>query len=308
MKKHSFLRRVAVLLLGVAMLLSGCGGVTPAAKSTAETEPFIPYEIPEFHDSAFHEDAATDYGCVQVDSSCLENGYIAARAVSKSRLKFQVICGGTKYNYDIPNQGEPAVFPLNMGNGTYECKLMESVGDSKYVCTWSKTFEVTMVDEFQPYLRPNQMSNYGAASACAEKARELAASCQTDTDVVAAVYEYLVQNITYDNDKAATITSSYLPDPDATLASKTGICFDYASLAAAMFRSLGIPCRLITGFVDNEIYHAWNCIYLREQGWITVQIMASPNKWQRVDITFAAGGTDAEDLLNDAKYTGNLMY
>lgn len=312
MKHSSILRRGTVLLVGIACLLSGCGGVDklPIPTSGSSTKPadFKPYEIPEFQDAVFHEDAAADYGAVKADTSCLEEGYIAIRATSGSRLKFQVVCGEMKYNYDISNEGETAILPLNVGDGTYEFKVMESVGDSKYTCTWSDVRTVTMADEFQPYLRPSQMVNYNENSNCVKKARELAADCQTDIEVVSAIYKFLCKHVKYDDDKAATVNKGYVPFPDDTLSSRKGICFDYASLAAAMMRSLGIPCRLITGYVDDEVYHAWNSFYIQEQGWVTVEIKATPNLWQRVDITFAAGGVSAKDLLNDGKYTTRFTY
>ena len=88
--------------------------------------------------------------------------------------------------------------------------------------------------------------------------KELAASCTTDADIAAAVYDYMVKNIQYDTKKAASVQNGYLPSPDETLKTGKGICFDYASLAAAMLRSEGIPCKLITGYVGEETYHAWN--------------------------------------------------
>lgn len=50
--------------------------------------------------------------------------------------------------------------------------------------------------------------------------KELAASCTTDADIAAAVYDYMVKNIQYDTEKAATVQNGYLPSPDETL--KTG--------------------------------------------------------------------------------------
>ena len=44
------------------------------------------------------------------------------------------------------------------------------------------------------------------------------------------VYNYVVQNITYDKQLAASVKSGYLPVLDTVLAKKTGICFDYAAL------------------------------------------------------------------------------
>ena len=72
--------------------------------------------------------------------------------------------------------------------------------------------------------------------------------------------------------------------------------YDYASLAAAMLRSQGIPTKLIIGWVQSggsEVYHAWNMIWLEETGWITVEIKAPAHAWQRIDLTFAAAGQGA---------------
>ena len=167
---------------------------------------------------------------------------------------------------------------------------------------------MSMEDEFQPYLRTSQIVPYTESSDCVRLAKELASSCDSDADMASAVYDYLVKNVKYDNKKAKTVQSGYLPVPDETLETGKGICFDYAALAAAMLRSVGIPCRLITGYVDEETYHAWNSFYLSEQGWVTVEIKAQPKSWQRVDITFAAGGTSAEKLLNDERYTTRFVY
>ena len=138
--------------------------------------------------------------------------------------------------------------------------------------------------------------------------KELDASCTTDADIAAAVYDYMVKNIQYDTEKAATEQNGYLPSPDETLKTGKGICFDYASLAAAMLRSEGIPCKLITGYVGEETYHAWNSFYVESEGWITVEIRAKADEWQRVDITFAAGGMPAGEIQNDSEYTTRFTY
>ena len=67
-------------------------------------------------------------------------------------------------------------------------------------------------------------------------------------EALTAIYEYVTANLTYDNEKAATVSGNYLPDIDETLSTKKGICFDYASLTAAMLRSIGIPAKLAIGY------------------------------------------------------------
>lgn len=300
--------------LALILLLCGCAArgtasndAKPAAGDVTDSNA-ASYEVPAFRDSVFNEDEATAFGSGEIDLSQLEGGIIGVKAQSDTRLKMQIVCGEDKYNYDLPNDGTATFFPLNMGDGTYTFRLMEQVGDSKYACIGSEDRDVTLKDEFQPYLRPNQMVNYNKSSDCIKKVKELAASCTTDADIAAAVYDYMVKNIQYDTEKAATVQNGYLPSPDETLKTGKGICFDYASLAAAMLRSEGIPCKLITGYVGEETYHAWNSFYVESEGWITVEIRAKADEWQRVDITFAAGGMPAGEIQNDSEYTTRFTY
>ena len=286
------------------VLLGGCGE-KPGTNDGVKTA----FAIPAFQGASFHAEQAEDYGGIQVDFSMLEQGSVGVEAESDSRLKFQVVRGEGKYNYDLPGDGTAEIFPLNMGDGSYTFRLMEEAGESKYACIWTETREVHMTDEFQPYLRPNQMVNYREQSQCVQKARALADGAASDVDAAGAIYDYLTENIQYDNKEAATVKSGYLPNPDETLKTGKGICLDYASLAAAMMRSVGIPCKLLTGYVgDDQIYHAWNCIYLRNRGWIAVEIKANANTWNRIDTTFAAGGMPAGQITDDSEYTTRYTY
>ena len=297
--------RIICLMMAVCLLLSACGS-TASAETKGEA-PENPYVMPEFRDARFREEAATDCGALKLDDSGLSQGYVAVLAQSEKRMKFQILSGEETYNYDLPS-GKAQVFPLNMGSGSYTFRLMEQIEGTKYACTWSGSRQVKLEDEFEPFLRPSRMVAYTEESQCVTLTKELALSCETDTELASSVYEYLVDNIRYDKQKAATVQSGYLPDPDETLETGKGICFDYAALAAAMLRSAGIPCKLITGYVENDVYHAWNCFYLESQGWVTVQIAASPDTWQRVDITFAASGTPTNALQDDSRYTPRFTY
>jgi hypothetical protein len=317
----NFWKKCAAALLA-AVLLSGCGAAgvpsasasslsaaPPAASTPAPTSQPTPggYLFPAFHGSAFHADAAQGENGVQIDLSCAAEGYVAVSAVADSRLKFQALAGDMTYTYDLARDGTPSVYPLNCGSGTYELRVMQNVEDSQYVALYDMTAEVALSSEFAPFLCPSQIVNYNAQSACVAKVRQLAQSCRTDADVVNAVYAYLTKNVVYDYDKADSVQKGYLPDPDDTLASGKGICFDYAALAAAMLRAAGVPTRLMTGYV-GEIYHAWNEVYLENEGWISVEIQVSPNQWQRIDTTFAASGVEPSFLTNNANYVTRYIY
>ena len=127
------------------------------------------------------------------------------------------------------------------------------------------------------------------------RAKEITGGCENEGDVVRAVYTWVCENVSYDEAKAARLSSTtgYVPDPDATLEEGSGICLDYSALAGAMLRSLGIPCRVVTGYVDpGDLYHAWNAVYI-DGAWHGVQVRVEPGTWSRVDTTFGAAGSGA---------------
>jgi len=181
--------------------------------------------------------------------------------------------------------------------------------EQKYSELFSVTADAALQDEFQPFLRPSAYVNYSADSACVRKAGELAAAAATEMDMVNAIYDYICGNITYDKDKASSVKSGYLPYPDETLQTGKGICFDYAALAAAMLRSQGVPTKMIFGYVaPKDLYHAWNMFYTDETGWVLVGFEAGADTWNRIDLTFAAGGADAQFIGDGSNYSDLYFY
>jgi transglutaminase-like putative cysteine protease len=143
------------------------------------------------------------------------------------------------------------------------------------------------------------------------KAAELTAGKTDVLEKVQAVYDYVVDTLTYDRAKAATVKSGYLPDLDAVLAKKTGICFDYASLMTGMLRSQGVPCKLVVGY-SGTVYHAWINVYSEETGWVDGSIYFDGNAWQRMDPTFASSGKKSASIMkyigNGSNYTAKYLY
>ena len=130
--------------------------------------------------------------------------------------------------------------------------------------------------------------------------------------MVSNVYNYVIENIEYDYDHAANLENGYIPDPDTTLSSGSGICLDYASLMACMLRSQNIPCQLEVGYA-GEAYHAWISVYIADVGWVNGMIEFTGDQWQLMDPTFAAtSGGDDEKLkkfIGDGEnYTVKYIY
>ena len=248
-----------------------------------------------------------------IDYSNVVDGYVMVKytAASTVRLRAQVIGpGGTTYTYDI-RPGQWAVFPLSDGNGTYRVRILENVVDNRYASVISVSTEVTLKDGFTPFLRPNQYVNYENATKTVETAAELCRGKTKLLDKVEVIYKYVIKTLSYDYDKAATVQSGYLPDLDAVLAAKKGICFDYAALMTAMLRSQGIPCKLVVGYAGTA-YHAWISVWSEETGWVDGVVYFDGTTWQRMDPTFmsTSGGSQStvNFIKNDANYTTKYLY
>ena len=251
-------------------------------------------------------------GGAEIDYSNIQDGYVMVRFpdASTSRLKVQVVGPATTYTYNL-TPGDWTTFPLSDGNGGYVVRALQNVEAKKYAVLTAANFTVALQDEFAPFLRPNQYVNYAGATASIQKAADLTANTTEPLEKVRLIYDFVVGNLTYDQQKAATVQSGYLPDLDAVLASKTGICFDYAALMTGMLRSQGVPTKLVVGYAGTA-YHAWVSVWTEETGWVDGVIFFDGTNWQRMDPTFASSGNGDEAILqyigDGSNYTVKYLY
>ena len=235
-------------------------------------------------------------GGATIDASNTSNGYLMVKyAGSNQKIKVQ-ITKGTTYTYDLNARNAFEVYPLTEGNGSYSIKVFENVSGNQYAQLLSQTISVSLSNEFAPFLYPNQYVNFNSGSAAVGVAAQLAAG-KDPIGVVDAVYKYVIANVSYDYGKAQTVQSGYLPNIDSTLASRTGICFDYAALMTGMLRSQDIPTKLVIGYTGN-LYHAWVSVYIAGEGWIDNIIHFDGQKWSYMDPTFmSTGGEGAKQYV-----------
>ena len=247
-----------------------------------------------------------------IDYSYPQKGYVMICFTGKTdkRLKAQVKGPATTYTYNL-TVGAWEVFPLSDGNGAYQVTVFENVVDNKYAAEISASFDVTLENEFAPYLLPNQYVNYRPGSKTVRKAAELIGGETDALKKVELVYDYVVDTLTYDTQKAATVQSGYLPVLDTVLEKKSGICFDYAALMAGMLRSQQVPCKLVVGYAGTA-YHAWISVWSEETGWVDGVIFFDGTAWQRMDPTFASSEGKSESIMqfigDGTNYTAKYMY
>lgn len=252
-------------------------------------------------------------GGVTLDASNVSQGYFSVQyGGSNSKVKLQITkSSGTTYTYDINARNAYEVFPVSEGNGSYRVAVFENLSGNRYTQIFSKDVNVTLDNEFLPFLYPNQYVNFGPDSKVISVAKELSANCNDEMEVVANVYNYVTDNITYDNDKAANVQSGYLPVVDNVLEVKKGICFDYAALMASMLRSQAIPTKLVVGYTGQQ-YHAWINVYTEESGWIDGVIQFDGVEWKLMDPTFASSGKNDPNITsyitNSSNYQEKFLY
>lgn len=289
---------------------SGGGSAGKAAAAAAEKNEGEPgdYKIPKFRDAKYNKGSAQGNGEAMVDTSSVASGYVGVLVNSDAKVKVQIIKGKETYTYDVV-QGKPQIFPLQCGNGGYTIKVMKNVEGNTYYELYSCQADVKLKDKFQPFTRPNQYADYTKKSECVKAAAEFAKQATCESDFVSKVYEFVCDKVKYDYELAESVESGYIPEPDKILSSGKGICFDYASLAASMLRSQGIPTKIIFGYVEpNNLYHAWNMFYTKETGWVTVSFETGSKKWNRLDLTFSANGENDQFIGDGTNYQDVYQY
>lgn len=337
MKRNNYrMKTQRILILSLycicLILLSACGS-TPDSDSVTEIggtdAPAVQQEYPTQSESTVTVSKGTrnntpqclipeipgtvTYGneVVSIDASNLDKGYICVKYQGTCpKVKFQLTGPDqVTYTYDLLGQ-DYEIFPLTGGDGTYNIGVYENISGTQYATSFYQELAVALENSFLPFLYPNQYVNFTPESETVLKAQELAASADTDLDVVSNVYNYVISSISYDYDKAQNMTSGYLSDIDETLRSGSGICLDYAALMAAMLRSQGIPTHLEVGYA-KDAYHAWISVYVDEKGWINGMIEFNGTSWSLLDPTFAANSSEKslKKFIGDgSNYTIKYVY
>ena len=292
---------LSYLLIAIfCLLLGGCSGSSSASRKEHSGPPrdSTPKVLTPSADgvTVYQNDLAS------IDASNTSQGYVMVKYNgTNEKVKLQITCPDQScYTYLISDRGAYDTFPLTAGNGSYALQVLENVAGDTYTVSLAQSINVSIEDEFLPFLYPNQYVNFHTDSKAVSKGSDLAKDTYSDLDVVQNIYNYVIKNISYDTEKAQNVSYGYVPDIDDTLSSKKGICFDYAALMTSMLRSQNIPTKLEVGS-SGDAYHAWISTYIDDKGWVDDIIQFNGNTWQIMDPTLAA----TNDSAAVKKYVGD---
>jgi len=138
----------------------------------------------------------------------------------------------------------------------------------------------------EPSLYPESLTRHflqipAQSERIAALTEEITYTQSTPYDKANAIQSFLTHNFRYSLD--APLAELDHPLEDFLFSRKTGYCEHYATAMVIMLRSIGIPARLVTGFLTTEwneygnYYvvrqqdaHAWVEMHLPHSGWITM--------------------------------------
>ena len=247
----------------------------------------------------------------KLDYSHINEGYFIVWVYDPGphrKFKIKVSANGKEQNFSAhPEHGEVYV-PLVYGSGRYTLIIARHTSGVSYEPVINTTMDVRLPDELEPWLYPTAYAEYFQDSVCVRTAEGITAGLTADIDKLGAIVEYVMDCLEYDTELARTVnedkTKFWIPTPDDVIAKKKGICWEYASLTAALCRVSGIPCKVVVGWVGG-IYHAWNEIWMKDGGSLIDGYPMPESQWALLDLTVADSGGGIKTFYD---YAANNAY
>ncbi|MDE0564229.1 transglutaminase-like domain-containing protein [Exiguobacterium sp. B2(2022)] len=235
--------------------------------------------------------AAVDAASTRVDT---RTGKVDVYISSQDKGSFKLeIRQGKQVRYHDVYKGKNH-FNLNYGNGDYTFALYQSSDGKRYkrISLLQKT--VRLIHSSAPYLHSTQ--NVFIDRVTSRLASSLSRSSYSTSQQTLVTSRHVGKTIAYDYKKLTKLTSTYLPDHATTLRTKRGICYDFASLNAALLRAQGIPTRLVMGSAKGVTgYHAWNEVFIS-------------GKWRIVDVTRDVTEKRTTTFRSASDYRASIYY
>ena len=166
---------LSYLLIAIfCLLLGGCSGSSSASRKEHSGPPrdSTPKVLTPSADgvTVYQNDFAS------IDASNTSQGYVMVKYNgTNEKVKLQITCPDQScYTYLISDRGAYDTFPLTAGNGSYALQVLENVAGDTYTVSLAQSINVSIEDEFLPFLYPNQYVNFHTDSKAVSKGSDLA--------------------------------------------------------------------------------------------------------------------------------------
>ena len=160
--------------------------------------------------------------------------------------------------------------------------LMERYEPRFHLDIWEGEVLEVLLSQRQALIRSRDLDTEGVSPLAADLAAKITADCRTDYEKLRAIAAYLQDNYHY------TLSPTPVPEGKNFLdwllfETGEGYCTWFATAAALLARSVGIPTRYVQGYragalptrrytsLGAESAHAWCEGYVAGYGWVTVE-------------------------------------
>ncbi len=214
----------------------------------------------------------------KIDMTHAADGYFSVSypGTAATKMKIGVTYAGktTFLNY---TPGTEASYSFERGNGTYTITLYRNTSGISYKKVLQKSAVVQLKNALAPYLASTMEVTFVSGDSVSKTAADLCAGLKDDASKIVTIHNYIAGHFCYNKAFAESVrkglVKNYTPDTNHILKEKTGVCYDFSALFAAMCRSQGIPCTLEKGYTSIG-YHAWNRVWLND-GWVALDLTAA---------------------------------
>lgn len=245
-----------------------------------------------------------------------------------SQTSFQAPIGTPfSHTVELPENGTTAtvnVYTNSDRSGTFTSRVLDYFNIEFTGGGWQMITSPVLEHNTEMYTRPKPR----AASLKATKniqsdnisikttAARVVEDCQSDYDKALEIHDYICKNFYYDKEMASRDVIAVESAAEVML-SHTGVCSGFANVYAAMCRSVGLPCAVVTGValgdsmgisewteeVMNKKYanHAWNEVYV-DGRWMIVD-----TTWDCLNV-FENNQKISKNDISHLYFDANLRY
>lgn len=197
---------------------------------------------------------------VEVTTLVSDSGVLSVSIDTQNtaRMKVKITKGDETIYYDVDSDYQVEI-PLQMGDGSYTVKVFSHLEGNDYQAVFSEDIAFASENPNDVFLASSDIVNFSESKTLDSVTNQVVDGATDEMEIVERITNYVIDELEYDTQKAATLDANYVPNIDNVLSDKSGICYDFAAVTASMLREAGVPAKLVMGYrSDSDLYHAWN--------------------------------------------------